>query len=142
VQIKDIMTPNVITVKPMDSLKVVGKILKDKRISGIPVVEENGELTGIITLTDIIKMFDSIYKWKELEQRNPGLELSNMIEEEKSRGIVRDYMTKNVLTLQEDASIEDAMATMFSCNVHTFPIVRDGELVGVVGKRDLVFACL
>ncbi|MFC1703914.1 CBS domain-containing protein [Candidatus Omnitrophota bacterium] len=140
--LKDIMTKNIITVKPTDSLKKVGEILKEKRISGIPVVNDQGDLTGIITLTDLIRMFESIHTWKQLEKRNAGLKLSEMIEQEKAQGIVRDYMTKNVLTLQADATLEEAMATMFTCSVHTFPIVSDGQLVGVIGKRDLIFACL
>ena len=50
--VKDIMTRNVITVSPDTPLKEVGRILKEKRISGIPVVDGSGNIVGIVTVTD------------------------------------------------------------------------------------------
>jgi len=69
--VKEIMTREVITVSPDDSLKNVGEILKEKRISGLPVVKDE-KIVGIITLTDMLKVLERIYKWKELEKREPG----------------------------------------------------------------------
>jgi len=139
--VKEIMTKEVITVSPDASLKEVGEILKEKRISGIPVVDENGNVVGIVTLTDLLRILDQIYKWKEMEKRVAGLKLSEMREEEKSKAKVRDIMTKDVFTISEDGTIDDVMRMMFGKGIHTIPVIKDGKLVGIMGKRDLIDAC-
>ncbi len=137
--IKDIMTKNVITVSPDASLKEVGTILKEKRISGIPVVDQKGCIVGIVTLTDMLKILDHIYQWKELERKEPTLKLSEVFTQEKLNAKARDVMTKDVVTLEENSSIDDVMRVMFDKKIHTIPITSDGKLVGVIGKRDLVY---
>lgn len=139
--VKEIMTKEVITVSPDASLKEIGEILKEKRISGIPVVDENGNVVGIVTLTDLLRILDQIYKWKEMEKRVAGLKLSEMREEEKSKAKVRDIMTKDVFTISEDGTIDDVMRMMFGKGIHTIPVIKDGKLVGIMGKRDLIDAC-
>jgi len=139
--VTEIMTKDVITVSPDASLKDVGELLKEKRISGVPVIDAKGNIVGIVTLTDMLRVLDQIYKWQEMERRIPGLKLSEMFTKEKSEAKVRNVMTKSVYTLDENRTIEDVMRMMFDKRVHTIPIAREGKLLGIVGKRDLVAAC-
>lgn len=139
--VREIMTKDVITVSPDASLKEVGEILKEKRISGIPVVNKDGNIVGIVTLTDLLKILSWIYDWKELEKRVAGLELSKMHGEEKSKAKVRDIMKKEVYSVSENETIEDVMKLMFANGVHTIPVTKEGKVVGVIGKRDLIYAC-
>jgi CBS domain-containing protein len=139
--LKDIMTTDVITISPETSLKEVGEILKTKRVSGLPVVNKEGAVVGIITLTDMLRVLDQIYHWKEIERRVPELRLSDMFEKEKSEAKVKNIMTKEVLVLDENEPIEGVMRMMFNRKVHTIPITRNGKLVGIIGKRDLISAC-
>ncbi|MDD5165785.1 MAG: CBS domain-containing protein [Candidatus Omnitrophica bacterium] len=137
----EIMTKEVITVTPETSLRTAGEIMKEKRISGMPVVDAQGNIMGIITLTDMMKILDNIYKWKEIEKRAPELHLSQMYEIQKANSKVKDFMTLDVFTLSESDPIEDAAKKMFYNGVHSLPVVRDGKLIGIFGKRDLVYAC-
>ena len=139
--VTEIMTKDVITVSPDASLKDVGELLKEKRISGVPVIDAKGNIVGIVTLTDMLRVLDQIYKWQEMERRVPGLKLSEMFAKEKSEAKVRNVMTKTVYTLDENQTIEDVMRMMFDKKVHTIPITKDGKLLGIVGKRDLISAC-
>ena len=139
--VKDIMTRDVVTIYPDATLKEVGVILKEKRISGIPVVDKDGKIVGIITLTDMLKILSQIYKWREIEKKAPELKLSECFEKEKLEAKVRNIMTKNVFTLEEDRTLEDIMRLMFDRSIHTIPVTKDGSLVGIIGKRDLVYAC-
>lgn len=139
--VKDIMTTDVITISPEASLKDVGDILKSKRVSGLPVVDENGNIVGIITLTDMLRVLDQIYHWKEIERRVKDLKLSEMFEKEKLDAKVKNIMAKEVLVLDENEPVEGVMRLMFNRKVHTIPITRNGKLVGIVGKRDLISAC-
>ncbi|PIO04664.1 hypothetical protein COT47_08110, partial [Candidatus Woesearchaeota archaeon CG08_land_8_20_14_0_20_43_7] len=82
--------------------------------SGTPVVDENGKILGIVTLTDLLRILDQIYKLKELEKRITGLKLSEMREEEKTRSKAKDIMNKDVCVTSEDNTIDDVMRMMFS----------------------------
>lgn len=139
--VKELMSRNVLTASPDASLKEVGTILKSKRISGLPVVDADGNILGIITLTDMLRVLGQIYEWKELEKRVSELKLSEMFEDEKAKSKVRDIMSKEVRTLNEDDTIEDVMRLMFSKRIHTLPVTKDGKIIGIIGKRDLVYAC-
>jgi len=139
--IKEIMTRDVITISPDASLKEVGELFKTKRISGTPVVDCEGNIVGIITLTDLLRILDQIYGWKEMEKKDAGLKCSKIYEEEKKEAKVKNIMTKHVLTIAEDETIDEVMKLMFERGVHSLPVVKDGRLVGIVGKRDLVNAC-
>lgn len=139
--VKKIMSKRVITVSPESSLKEVGEILKEKRISGLPVVDSGGGIVGIITLTDMLNILNRLYKWKELEKAESGLKLSNLFEKEKREAKVRDFMSKNVFVLSENDTIEVVMELMFNKGVHTLPVADKGKIVGVVGRRDLIRAC-
>lgn len=139
--VKEIMTKDVITVSPDASLKEVGLIFKEKRISGVPVVDRDGNIVGIVTLTDLLKILSQIYRCKELEERVTGLKLSEMREKEKAKAKVRDIMTKDIVTMSEDRTIDAVMKLMFDKGIHSIPITKEGKLIGVVGKRDLICAC-
>jgi CBS domain-containing protein len=139
--LKDIMTTDVITISPETTLKEVGEILKRNRVSGLPVVDKDGAVVGVITLTDMLRILDQIYHWKEIERRVPEIKLSDMFEKEKAEAKVKSIMTKEVLVLDESAPIEEVMRLMFDRKVHTIPVTRNGKLIGVIGKRDLISAC-
>ena len=140
--VKDLMTANVMTISPEASLTDIGKILKEKRISGLPVTDQNGNLVGVVTLTDLLRILNRIYKWKGLERRD-GLEpkFSDMFEHEKASAKVSDIMTKSVVTLSVDDALDDVMRIMFENQIHTIPVTEEGRIVGVIGKRDLITAC-
>ena len=74
--VKDIMTTEVVTISPETSLKEVGEILREKRVSGLPVVDKDGSVVGIITLTDMLRILDQIYHWREIERRVPEIKPS------------------------------------------------------------------
>ena len=136
--VKEMMTKDVTTVSPESSLKEVGDVIKEKRISGLPVVGADGDVVGVVTLTDLLGVLDRIYKWKALEKKTYKLKISDMLKEEKTEAKVKDIMAKDVLTLREDSTLEDVMRVMFERGAHTIPITKEGKLVGVIGKRDLI----
>lgn len=140
-QIKDVMTKSVITVSPDASLKEVGTILKEKRISGVPVVDSDNNIVGIITVNDLLRVLEEIHQWQDIERKATGMNLSELVGKEKLNSKVKTIMSKNVYTLEETKGMGDVMRLMFSKKIHTIPVTRDNKLVGVIGKRDLVYAC-
>lgn len=140
--IGEIMTKDFITIRPDASLKDLGTLFKEKKINGLPVVDEKDALVGVVTMTDMLKILDSIYTWRVLKLRADGhIDLSSWHQEEKLKSIVKNIMTKEVYTLNEQSTIEDLMRLVFTKNIHTIPVLREGKLIGVVEMRDLVYAC-
>lgn len=110
-RIRDIMTPNVLFVNPETTVaEVIDLMFKHKHL-GYPVVE-NGELVGIVTLTDLINA--------------------------KRDAKVREIMSRNVVTLEPDKSAFEAFKLMSERNIGRVPIVEDGKLVGIVTRSDLM----
>ena len=140
--LKDIMTKDVVTVTPSTSLKEVCKILKEKRISGVPVVDEGGKIAGIVTITDVLKIVQEVYQWQALEKNAYHMNISELLGKESLNTNAGNIMTKTVYTLDENKNINDVMRLMFTNKIHTIPITREDKIVGIIGKRDLVYVIL
>lgn len=142
---KDIMTKDVVTVKPETSIEELARILIEKRISGAPVVDDNGNLIGIVTENDLIsqnkrlhiptvfRLFDALIM----------LERPKRIEEEIKRLTatrVLDICTKNIITVNEDTPLQEIATIMSEKKVHLIPVMKDKKIVGIIGKADLIKA--
>jgi len=141
--LKDLMTKEVICISPEASLKEAGEVFKKNRISGVHVVDEDGKIIGVVTITDMLKTLGKIYKLKESEMDSQAdFRLSEMYEKEKQNAKVKDLMSRKIHVLVEDSSIEEVMRLVFQVKVHTIPVTDlEGHLVGIIGRRDLVEAC-
>jgi len=138
--VKDIMTKNVITVSEKASLKDVGRLLKENNISGLPVVNEEGVVSGVITMTDMLRVLGHIYEWKEIEKSNNEISLSEEFEKQKKESKVEDVMTREVVSLAPEDTLDDIMRLMFAKKIHTIPVMEEGVLIGIIGKRDMITA--
>lgn len=142
---KDIMTRDVITVRPETSIEELARILIENRISGAPVVDDKGNLIGIVTENDLIsqnkrlhiptvfRLFDALIM----------LERPKKIEEEIKRLTatrVWDICTKNVITVDEDTPLQEIATIMSEKKVHLIPVMKDKKIAGIIGKADLIKA--
>jgi CBS domain-containing protein len=140
---KDVMTTEVITVSPETEIAQVAKILLEKRINGVPVVDASGKLVGILCQSDLIaqqKKFPLPSLFTLLDGFMP-LTSSKKIEKEveKISAIqVAHAMTPNPVTVEPDTSLEDVATLMVDKNFHTLPVISDGNLVGIIGKEDVL----
>jgi CBS domain-containing protein len=144
-KVKDLMTRNVILVKPDESLeKVVVKFMKNK-ISGAPVVEDE-KLVGIISKADILKQLSTAGSIHELLAAVSGLweknrKNSNADYLKKVSGrSVSDVMSRSVVTIEPDSSIEKAARLMVNRNINRLPVVEEKKLIGIVARGDLIKA--
>ena len=139
-QIKDIMTKNVISITPKASLKELAALIKQHKINGVPVVTKEGSLVGIVTMTDLLKILKDIYYWNELENLKPGLGVKDALITEKEKATVETKMTVGVRTAKEDDTVDDILKLMCKHDIHTIPVVKNNKLVGIVGLTDIVYA--
>jgi CBS domain-containing protein len=142
---KDIMTSDVITVTKDQTVNQVIEILMDKNISGLPVVDENGNVIGIVTEGDLI------YRSKKLEipryftilDSYIFLDNTKKMEEQIRKMVgyrVEDIMTKNVVVVDSEETVEEIATIMTKKNVNRVPVIKDGMLVGIVTRRDIIRA--
>ena len=142
---KDIMTKDVITVTPETSIEDLSALLVEHAISGVPVVDRSGALYGIITENDLINQNKRLHIPTVVSFLDAAiyLESSKKFEQEVKRLTatkVGDICERKVVTISEDTSLQDIATTMAEKKVHLLPVLKEGTVVGIVGKRDVVRA--
>ena len=113
---RDIMTRKVCTIQPEASAQEAAQLLDQMRISGLPVVDEDGKIIGIITEADIISKVD-----------REGLR-------------VADIMSHEVIFVSEETSVSEIAMLLTDRKIKRVPVVNDGKLVGIVSRADIVHA--
>ncbi len=141
--VKEIMTENPITVTLNTEIFKAAEILLDRRINGVPVVDDDGKLVGILCQSDIIAQQKKLPVPSLFSFLDGYINLSSMKNIEKevrkiAATAVSDAMTPNPVTVGPDSSIETVAALMVDHNLHTLPVLEKGVLVGVVGKEDIL----
>jgi CBS domain-containing protein len=142
---KDIMTRNIVTVKPETSIEELASLLVTNQISGVPVVDDSGALYGIVTENDLISRNKRLHIPTVVSFLDAAiyLESSRKFEEEVKRVAatkVGDICVRNVVTITEDTTVVDIATIMAEKKVHLLPVIKTGKVVGIVGKRDMVKA--
>src|SRR5574337_1043434 len=142
---KDIMTRDVVTVKPETSIEDLASLLLKHQISGVPVVDDAGGLYGIVTEKDLISRNRRLHIPTVVSFLDAAiyLESSKKFEEDVKRLAatkVSDICVRKVHTITEDASVVDIATIMDEKDIHLLPVVKSGKVVGIVGKRDIVRA--
>jgi CBS domain-containing protein len=139
------MTTEVLTVSPETSISELSKILENRKIGGLPVVDKGGRLLGVITQSDLVD------RARDLELP-PAINIldfhfylqipSHLLQRvEKMLGTtVGDCMTSNPVTVAPDTPVAKIAALMAKQKMHTIPVLEGGKIVGVIGKMDLVRA--
>ncbi len=142
---KDIMTTDVLTVSAERPVKEIAKLFSDRKIGGAPVVEEGGKVIGIVTDGDLIMQDVKIHFPTYVHLLDGFIILGSYkrFEEQLRKAVgakVKDVMTEDVISVEEDASIEDVATLMVERNVSRVPVLREGKLVGLITRGDVVKA--
>jgi len=139
---KDIMTKEVITVKPETTIEELARLLMKQQISGAPVVDAKGKIVGIVTENDLISKNSRLHIPTILRLFDAYIPLGTSKMESDIRKMaastVEDICTKEIITVDEEASVEYIATIMTEKRIHILPVVREGKLVGIIGKKDLI----
>ena len=126
-RVSELMQSNLVTI-PSDSLVSEAIIsLADAHVTGLPVVDSNMHLVGVLSTSDILTA---------LAERTPDTEPGAMFEDM----LVRDLMTPKPMTIAPQAEVKQAAQQMLYANVHRLFVEKDGELLGVISQSDVVRA--
>lgn len=140
---KDIMKTDVITVSEDMTVEELGRIFIEKGISGVPVTDSDGNLTGIVTENDLISKNKRLHIPTILRLFDAfiPLEGTSALETEikkMSAYKVSDICTRDVISVNEDATIEDIATIMTENRVHIVPVVQGKKLIGIVGRHEVL----
>lgn len=142
-RVKDIMTTDVVSVSPETEIVQAARILLEKRINGLPVLDAKGRVVGIICQSDLVVQQKSVpipSLFSLLDGFMPLTSLKRIEKEvEKIAALtVAQAMTPKPTTVTPETGIDEVAALMVDKGFHTLPVVQDGKLVGVVGKEDVL----
>lgn len=108
---RDIMSRRVITIHPSATIQEAARLLSDYNISGVPVLDAGGVMVGLLSEADLIS---------------------------KSGGTVADIMSRRVISAGEETPVDEVAQVLTSHHFKRVPIVREGRVVGVVSRADIV----
>ena len=139
--VRDVMTTTVISVHPADPVKDVAQLLVDRRISGVPVVDADGVVLGVVSEADFLIKELGIDAPRGARRLLQGIsESAHAREQKRAARTVGELMTAPPITISPRRPIAEAARLMTTRRVNRLPVVDDGRLVGMVTRADLVRA--
>ena len=144
-QAKDLMRENVITVGKEAVLKEAALLMSKNRVSGLPVVEDNGDIIGIITDSDILRYRQKInlpeymrlleYFIEEIDPESIEDNIRVILNKR-----VKDVMTTRLITVTEDTYIGQIISKFAEHHISRIPVVKKKKLVGIIAREDVIRA--
>lgn len=148
-KVKSLMTKEVISVNKNDSIKDVIKKLAEHDISGMPVVDDDKKVIGMISEKDILKALKT--ESRTLSMVFPSSHALGMTFEESvdyralkeamkevQNAKIDKIMTKDVLTVDEDTTVAEVANIMINNNINRIPVVKNEKLIGIITRGDII----
>lgn len=151
-KVRDVMTAQVVTLKGTNTVKQATVKLAIENVSGVPVIDNNRKLVGMLSETDILELV--MRYQKDLNLKDPSLYILTVpmddenIADEKMREaskkisetLVQDIMTKTVVTTSPNENIIDVVKAMLERGVNRIPVIEKGVLLGIISRGDIIFS--
>lgn len=115
---KDFMTKDVISVKKGTPILEALELMAEKNITGIPVVNDDATLEGILTEKDVLRLFHA--------------------SEDKKCKVVEDFMTQPAIYFDEDEDLDEVCDCLMNNYFRRVPVTSKGKLVGIISRRDII----
>jgi CBS-domain-containing membrane protein len=140
---RDIMKREVITVSPQTKTVEAANVMLENRINGLPVVDDQGCVKGILCQSDLIAQQEEIRLPSFFTLLDGFIPLTSYKHFEKevqkiAAVTVEQAMTPNPITVEPETTLTELATLMVNKNIHTLPVVDKGKLVGIIGKEDVL----
>jgi CBS domain-containing protein len=138
----DVMVRDVITVKPGDDVARAVQLLAEHDISALPVVDDGGKVVGVVSEADLMRRQEiGTQKHRSwwLEAMTPGVTLAADFAKAHG-GKVDEVMSDNVVSVSEETPLGEIASLLEKHRIKRVPVLRDGKLVGVVSRSNLIQA--
>jgi len=142
-KVKEIMEPSVISLNIDSTYEEVARVLYTNGISGAPVVDGTGKVVGVVSEEDLFRI---IYPFYKSYYDHPEMYADYEAREKKMQEIknhkVEIFMSKNVVGVYPDTPILQAGAVMLARDIMRLPVIKDGQLVGIINRKAIYHAVL
>lgn len=138
-KVSSVMTRAVIAVEPDASIADAARLMVEHRISGLPVVDRDGNLKGVVTEQDFLREGDKPQRPRWLEFAIGHLPFTSVFARFHERKVA-DVMSSNPVTIAADAPLEAAVRLIEQHDIKRLPVMQDGRMVGIIARADLVRA--
>ncbi|MFQ5943888.1 MAG: CBS domain-containing protein [Anaerolineales bacterium] len=140
-QIGKWMKREVVSISPDATLREVAALILEKRVGTLPVVDDEGTVVGVVSITEIVKMFlpDFVTIMDEIDFVHDYGDLENASAEDRQRAKmlhVFDIM-EEAIAMEEDAGLVHALSVMEKHNLRDLIVIREGRLVGIASQVDI-----
>lgn len=129
---RDIMSEEVITIHEDMLISQVAHLMLRDRVSAFPVVRGKSELIGIITLTDLFSMIDVAVQKHNRDFKEYLATFKNVR--------VAEVMSHELVTIAPETTLPQIIRLLIEKNMHTFPVIGEGGIVGIVSRHDILNA--
>jgi CBS domain-containing protein len=141
----EIMNSAVVAVRPDMPTSDVAKTLREHRISAVPVIDEAGAPLGMVSEGDLIGRDEAAREarldwWLSMLAEGEALNPEFLASVRSSERRARDVMTAPVIAVGEDTEIDEVARLLTAHRIKRVPVLRDGRIVGIVSRADLVGA--
>jgi CBS domain-containing protein len=121
-RVRDFMATDLVTVAPEMDIHNAIKLLLEREVSGAPVIDGKGDLVGILSIKDCLKIAYSVSYHKE------------------RGGPVSEFMSSDVQTIEADTDIVEAAEMFLKIRYRRFPVMSEDRLVGLISRYDILKA--
>jgi len=137
------MITKIVSITPETTYAEAAKIMHKYTLSSVPVIDENGDLVGILSEKDLFHVLYPTYEefYKTPHEVSHHEEFENNINYVRSKPI-SDYMTKEIISIGSDEPIMKAGALMLAHHVHRLPVIDKEKFVGMISREDVFSAVL
>jgi CBS domain-containing protein len=127
-QVKDVMSREVHTVKRNDELGIADALMKQERVRHLPVLDEDGEVCAVVSQRDLFR--GALLRALGFGSRAEELMLKQVV--------VKEAMSSEIQTTAPDTPVADAARLMIERKIGCLPVIENGKLVGIVTETDFV----
>ncbi|MEI7741960.1 MAG: CBS domain-containing protein [bacterium] len=139
----EIMERKPIVLAPTTTYEEATSVLYSNDVSGAPVVGENGELVGMLSLKDLFRILYPFYSsyYDHPESYSDQENRESKVNEVKKK-LIKEFMSTRLITIQPHMPVMQAGAIMLAHNVHHLPVIENKKLIGLVTKNSIYRAII
>jgi len=140
---KDIMTSEIITVNEKISVQELAGILAANSISGVPVLDDNDKLIGIVTENDLIDQNKKVHIPTVMSILDSFVFLENPVRLEKDLQKMAgtkagEICSAEIISVNPETPLDELATLMAEKNIHTLPVLKNDQIIGIIGKTDII----
>lgn len=141
---RDVMDRHVVSVAPDETILEAGELMLRHHVSGLPVVDWNERLIGIVTERDFLRpigsqMGDPRPRWFEVIAARPVISEPAVL---RCRRKVAEVMTPNPVTVDDNTPVDEVVRIMETHRIKRLPVMRENRMVGIISRENLMHALL